>query len=285
LAAQKHQKVEETKGKLGLIINKKQPPRNRILVGIPMTGLLRSEWVIARYNQVIPANWSQTDCIQWIEQYSPLGYLVADARNIIVQKFMDMNFEWLFFIDHDVVLPPMTILTMNEYINKANVPMLSGLYFTKSVPSEPLVYRGRGNSYFGNWRIGDKVWVDGIPMGCTLIHRSIIATMYEHSEVYKAGGIQMRRVFESPAETTFDVDTMSWSNKVGTEDLKFCSRLMEEGLLAKAGWSKLQRKRYPFLIDTRLYCKHIDWNGTQYPAKGEELQYATKKQLKSIGLG
>ena len=54
----------------------------RILVGIPMTGLLRAEWVMARYSQVIPCNWSQVEAVRWLDQNSPIDFSVADARNI-----------------------------------------------------------------------------------------------------------------------------------------------------------------------------------------------------------
>ncbi len=46
---------------------------------------------------------------------------------------------------------------------------ITGLLFlsanatSESVPAEPLIYRGRGNSHFKKWKLGDKVWVDGVP--------------------------------------------------------------------------------------------------------------------------
>jgi hypothetical protein len=42
-------------------------------------------------------------------------------------------------------------------MHQGDIPMLSGLYFTKSLPAEPLIYRGRGNSYYKKWKFGDKV--------------------------------------------------------------------------------------------------------------------------------
>ena len=55
----------------------------RILVGIPTTGNVRMEWVMSRFGRVIPCNWSQTDSLQWLDQYSPIDFLVADARNVL----------------------------------------------------------------------------------------------------------------------------------------------------------------------------------------------------------
>lgn len=248
-------------------------PSNRIMVGIPMLGLLRAEWVLARYGQTIPCNWAQTDAIQWIDAWSPVNFQVADARNIIATACVEKGFEWLFFIDHDVILPPGIILRLNERMQENKVPIWSGLYFTKSTPSEPLVYRGRGNSYYKDWKIGDEVWVDGLPMGCTMIHSSILKVLYNNSEVYEVKGMTARKIFETPARVWFDPEKQSFFSAVGTEDLEFCNRVLRENAFVKAGWKEYDDKQFPFLIDTGLFCRHIDQNGIQFPAHGEELGF------------
>lgn len=246
----------------------------RVMVGIPMTGLLRAEWCIARYGQVIPCNWAQTDGIRWVDSQSPMNYLVADARNSIVKAAVENNFEWLLFIDHDVILPQGFVIKINEYMHKMEVPVLSGLYFTKSIPAEPLIYRGRGSSYYDKWKMGDKVWVDGLPMGCTLIHMSILKEMYNDATEYQYKGETIRQVFETPRRVYIDPQTQNWFTSVGTEDLNWCSKVIQQGYLKRAGWDKIAKKKYPFLIDTSLFCKHISPNGRQYPANGEEKEFS-----------
>lgn len=262
------------------VYTKTVPARKRILVGIPYTGLLRAEWVVARYSQVIPCNWSQVDIIKWLDPHSPLGFLVADARNVVVDEMLKDDFEWLLFIDHDVVMPPGTIVKINEYMLKPDYPIVSGLYFTKSVPSEPLVYRKRGTGYYNKWKLGDKVMVDGVPMGLTLIHRSIIDEIAKISETYTILGENrtLKRIFETPCRTYFDPETHTWNNSVGTEDLEFCSKILENDILEKAGWSDLAKEEYPFLVDTSLFCRHIDFSGVQYPSRGEELEFMNQEK-------
>jgi hypothetical protein len=250
---------------------------NRIMIGIPMTGLLRCEWVLARYGQVIPCNWSQVDCIQFLDQWSPIGFLVAEARNIIASACVEQGFEWLFFIDHDTIIPPNTILKWNDRMLKKDVPVFSGLYFTRSLPSEPLVYRGRGTSYYKDWKVGEEVWVDGLPMGCTMIHSSILKVLYDESpEITLSRGnvtIKVREIFETPARSYFDPEKLSWYTATGTEDMAFCTRVMKDNVFKKAGWPEFQEKEFPFLIDTSVFCKHIDNNGVQYPSNGEEQEF------------
>lgn len=246
--------------------------KKRICIAVPTTGQVRIEWMMARFGQVIPCNWSNGDIFQFFNQYSPLGHAVADARNICVEYCMSNGFEWMFFIDHDVCLPTDTFLKINDYMRKADIPVVCGLYFCKSSHPEPLVFRGRGTSFYDKWKKGDKVWVDGIPMGCTLIHTSLLKVLYDTSEVYTVpttcGPVVVRRVFETPREAWFDPETMRYQTKVGTEDLFWCDRVMKENVFERCGikkYKKFQKKKYPFLIDTSIFCKHIDENGRQYP--------------------
>jgi hypothetical protein len=211
--------------------------------------------------------------IRWLDPHSPLGFLVADARNIIATEAVKGDFDWLFFIDHDVVLPIGTILKINEYMLNPKSPIVSGLYFTKGIPSEPLIYRGRGTGYYPDWNMGDKVWVDGVPMGCTLIDVKLLRAAAANVESYFIEGREVKKIFETPSRTFIDPETGSWNNSSGTEDLEFCTRVMEQGLLKEAGWGKLAKKEFPFILDTGIFCKHIDFNGIQFPQKGEELKF------------
>jgi hypothetical protein len=250
----------------------------RIFVATGITGLLRAEWAMARWNQAAPVNWSKVEYLMWLNQFSPLGFLVAEARNVAVKEFLEKGFEWLVFIDHDVILPPTFLITVNERIMKEKIPIWSGLYFTKSVPSEPLVFRGRGNGYFADWKMGDKVWVDGVPMGCTVIHRSILQVVWDEAEDYEFNGMKMKRVFETPVRIWEDAKTGSWNSVTGTEDLNFCWRIKENGVFRKAGWPEYQKRTHPFLIDTAVFCQHINPDGTRYPAQGEEKFFERKSK-------
>lgn len=273
-------KVKEKKFGGSLIIAKSTPPQRRLMVCIPMTGNLRAEWVMARYGQIIPCNWSLVEHIEWVNTTSPMQFLVADARNLCVNQFLQGGYEWLLFVDHDVCLHPMFLVWMNEYMVKATVPIISGLYFTKSVPAEPLVYRGRGTGYFDKWKIGDKVWVDGLPMGCTLIHHSILETLADEVETVNIMGRNVKKVFESPTRVFYDPEKNELRTSVGTEDLEFCTQIMKRDILGKAGWKSLSKKPYPFLIDTKMFCYHIESNGVKYPAMGEHTKFLSPKQRK-----
>jgi hypothetical protein len=238
---------------------------NRLLIGTPMTGLVRSEWMVARYGQTIPTNWSYIETMQWMSSMIPLEYQVADAENIIAKACVEGNFEWLLFIEHDNVLPPQTFVKLNQYMIKGDVPIVGALYFTKSDPPEPMIYRKPGGGYYADWKLGDKVWCRGLPFGCTLIHGSIIRALWDISPEYEVNGITTRRVFKSPESLFVDPNALDWMIVQGTSDLNFCNQLIEQGIFEKAGWPKYQKKEFPFLVDTSMFVRHIDQNGTQWP--------------------
>ena len=251
--------------------------KQRLFIGIPMTGLLRAEWVLARYGQIMPCNWSSMEFGRVVDQYSPLRFTVADARNIIATQAVEKETEWVWFIDHDVVLPPLATVMINEYMVRKTHPIVAGLYFTKGVPSEPLVYRGRGTGYYADWKMGDVVTCDGHGMGCTLIHTSILKAVYAESESYTIENMPVRRIFTTPNYIVYDPKANIFTLKSGTEDLEFLTRLMKNDIFKKAGWPKFQKKKWPCIVDTNLFCKHIEFDGKMYPIMGEEQKFAKRR--------
>lgn len=245
--------------------SKKNAWQKRVLIFTPTTGLVRVEWVQARYGQIIPTNWSNVEITQFLNPYVPVGYQLADAQNLMAKHVVENDFEWIIYIEHDNVIPPDGFLRFNQYMNEQKVPVVSGLYWLKSDITEPLLYRGRGLSYFKDWKLGDKVWVDGIPFGFRLEHASLIKAAWEKSEKYSVMGVETRRIFKQPGCSWFDEEKGGFVATGGTTDLAWCSRLMDENLFADAGWPEYQKMKYPFLVDTNIFVKHIDQNGQVYP--------------------
>jgi len=241
---------------------------NRVMIATPTEGDIRMEWAAARYGMTIPTNWSTVNVTQFLNPYIPKRFGVADAQNMIVQHAIDKDFEWLWLIEDDTIPPQDAIIRFNKYIRDESHPVVSGLYYTRSIPSEPMIYRGRGTSYFTDWKRGDLVYADGVPTGMLLIHMGIIREMYKESPEYLTlNGHSVRRVFNNPMEMWFDESKGEFGQVTGTSDLDWCTRVMEGNYFEKAGWSKFQKMQYPFLVDTNIFCRHIDRDGTVYPTE------------------
>lgn len=250
------------------VIDSGQSPRIKLQIVTATLGIVRMEWAVRRYGQVIPCNWMTSDLKVGLNTIIPVRYLVADAQNIGAQEAVNKGYEWVLFWEDDVIPPIDLFIKLNEYMRKADIPVVSGLYYTKSEPSEPILYRGRGNSYFDGWKRGDRVWVDGLPTGCLLVHCSLLKIMYQESPEYVALGKKVRKIFETPRKVWYDPETKQHQSGIGTSDLDWCDRAIKEKVLKRAGWPKIAKKKYPFLVDTRIFCNHIDLSsGRQYPSR------------------
>lgn len=231
-----------------------KPPQHRLLIGTPTLGTIRIEWHNAMAGLVVPCNWSMAST-------TPIGYLVADGQNLIAHEALNKGFEWVLFIEDDTVPPIDLLLRLQEHIEKRTVPIVSGLYHVKG-GQEPMVYRGRGTGAFKDWKPGEQVWADGVPTGCLLVHCSILAELSKDAPIYplSSGGqqFQIKRIFESPRRAFTDPATGGYMKLLGTSDLYFCDQVMQKDILKRAGWPKVAKRPYPFLVDTRIRCGHID---------------------------
>lgn len=245
---------------------------NRLLIATPTLGTVKMQWAVARFGQIVPTNWSAVFMNQFMGGYMPEGFLVADAQNLIVQQAIEKDMEWLLFVEDDVIIPPDCFVRLNNYIIRESHPIVSGLYFTKSVPSEPLIYRGRGNGPYYEWSRGDVVNCDGVPNGILLVHMGIMREMWKDAQEYRipyGAQIVTRAVFVTPTRMAFDPETMQCNSTTGTSDLDWCTRVIEGDYIRKAGWTEymdeLEDKRYPLIVDTNIFCRHIAQDGRQYP--------------------
>lgn len=250
---------------------------SRMLIGTPMTGIVRSEWVEARYNQLIPTNWSHAQITQWMSSVIPSCYQVPDAENIIADNFLKGDWEWLLFIESDNVLPPNALVAINEYMIRKEVPIVGGLYFTKGMPPEPMIYRELGKGYYADWKLGDKVWCSGLPFGFTLIHGSIIRELAKIAPDYKLGDKVIKRIFKTPEIGLLGED--GFGSISGTSDLNFCKEIKDQDIFTKAGWPEYAKMEHPFLVDTRIFVKHIDLDGVQWPVTLPEAFLKGEKTL------
>lgn len=242
---------------------------HNILIGVATLGTIRYEWHVHRRNQILPINWQSGEITanHQLDSVASIGYNTEDAQNVCVHHALKNDYEWLLLWEDDVLPPFNALVLLDTYVASKKYPIVSGLYYSKSIPSWPLVFRRRGNGAYLDFTLGDKVWCDGVPTGFILIHTSIIKYVAEHSEEYTApDGNRVRRVFRFPREAWFDPEADAYFAKMGTSDLHFCERVMTEKVYETLGWArKIPDMKYPFLVDTRLLCRQIDLGGRIYP--------------------
>lgn len=247
-----------------LVLKNTEPSyTHRVMLGTPTLGTVRMAWHNAVCGLVVPCNWANSTL-------TPEGFRVDDAQNILVREVVEKDFQWLILLEDDTVPPADLFLRFNEHMKDPKSPLISGLYYLKpgiysSVQPEPLMYRGRGTGAFTGWKAGDAVWVDGVPTGCLLMQGALVRMLYDRAEEYTlhANGsvTKVRRVFHTPRKVFTDVELPSYHKLVGTSDLYLCDQILNDrSILVDAGYPKLAKQKYPFLVDTGIRCGHIDRN-------------------------
>lgn len=148
------------------------------------------------------------------------------ARNEIVKSAQASGVEWLFFLDTDVVAPPDTIIRLMNH----NLPIVSGVYFTRAPPLEPAVWREvLGGKQAIQFQLGQMIEADFIGAGCLLIHMSV----FDHIE-------------KPYFDWTLSFKDFNDFTKGTSEDFDWCKKVRTRG--------------YHVMVDTSIQCRHAITN-------------------------
>ena len=92
-----------------------------------------------------------------------------EARNSIIEQAKKKGVEWLMFIDTDVFIPQNAIAQLMRH----NKKIVSGVYWKKGLPLEPVIYRKFGGGPIFDFEPDQLMPIGGAGLGCCLIHMSV----------------------------------------------------------------------------------------------------------------
>jgi hypothetical protein len=148
-------------------------PERSVSLGFIHGGTVRVEFMISVMNVIgNPLIGNMRNC--------SAGPLIALARNKLVEQFLLDKYEWLWFVDTDIVFREDAINKLCEVADPDTAPIVSAFYYTimdgKKVPA---IYKDspEGHGVFDAVRFypEDKLFeVNGVGAGCLLIHRSVL---------------------------------------------------------------------------------------------------------------
>lgn len=186
-----------------------------VLIVMPSFGQIDTDIVLNLLTQVPPI-------FKNFAYYFPRNMTVAEARNEAFKLALELDAEYVFFRDYDVVAP----LNSLGLLLARDHPLVGGLYYSKEFPPWPLTMKN--GTVTTDWKFGETVECDVIGMGCTLIKVDLFRDMPPPWFATLSGVTEDKNV-------TFR----------HTEDTYFCRRVIaEKGI-------------HPY-IDTALNCVHID---------------------------
>ena len=163
---------------------------------------------------------------------------VAENRNLITDRALEVGAEWIFYVDDDQVLPSFTLTNLLKH----DKDVVSGLYVKRQAPYIPHVYNEEDEKGFCSPKMltplsGGLVKVLATGAGCMLVKTKIFEKL------------------EKPYWRLGQIEPEGWG-----DDLHFCHRVRELGFEI---WADL---------DTRV--GHIS-HGILWPKKEQSGDWST----------
>ena len=230
-----------------------------LLIGVPTLGRpVPLSWAMAFKSLNPPINFNTNF-------FTLYGMPVADARDVIARKAIDLNSKYLFFLGDDVEVPPHTLRQLIFRMEQnPQLGVVGGVYCSKADPPAPLVFKENGNGTYWDWKIGEYFSVIGLGMDCTLIRVDLLR--------------ELRSNWFKTLDRDQFLDGVPQADQ-WTEDLYFCKRVIEE-------------TKYEIFVDTSIICKHWDvYTNKAYSLPSESLPLrklavgAAKKKAVDLGCG
>lgn len=203
----------------------------QVLVCILTREVTSVAWSFGFRNLIIPG------------QYTGLsGLPFAEARDTGCLKCLELGYEWLFFLDDDVIPPPDTILRLMAH----KQPIISGVYHRRANPILPCMLKEvpGGRQWITSYPSG-AFEVDYVGAGCLLIHHSVLQKLPPISPTNRYFEWRVNR-YELP-----EPDRMS-------EDFSFCKHARGHG--------------YKILVDGSIQCKHAGLSQSVTPGVLQPLE-------------
>lgn len=236
------------------------------VIGIPTFGTVSTEWALNFHMLGV-------GLAVYVGYYPVKGKRVDVAKEEICQKAVNDGADWVFLIDDDVMPPPNTLLKMTKMaFGPPYYDIINGVYFSKSEPPMPLMFRGDMKGSYWNWHVGDVVKIDAAGAGCTFIKTKVL-----------------KKIEKELGKPWFSVDynynpedpnDFSPPSAGATEDLYF--------------YKKARTCGFQTWCDTSIQCIHEDRKGGRYyglqpdypqAIPGSDIKPRGKKMILDIGCG
>jgi predicted SAM-dependent methyltransferase len=177
-----------------------------VVVGIPSFGMLSTYFLQARMAQQFPLVSSAIDKIV-------LNKPIAEARNEIVEYALEQNANYIYWLDDDVIPPPETFLKL--YMQQKDI--INGVYWSKSNPPMPLLFRNHLEGPYLDWHIGDLIEIDAAGNGLTLVKTDVYRKIQKElgGPWYSTEYGSFVGVDKSPSNNTEDLYFYWKARKVG----------------------------------------------------------------------
>jgi len=138
------------------------------------------------------------------------NYRVDIAKERLAELAVMNNAQWAFFLDDDVCPPADTLLKMIKlWKSDDKHQVISGVYWSKSDPSVPLIFRGNLEGSFWDWKTTDIIKADGAGAGCLFVDTNVFKKLSKP-------WFSTNYFFEDP-RTIYDMNKWRIGDQLGAE--------------------------------------------------------------------
>lgn len=102
-----------------------------ILIGIPCM-----DNIPARFAHSLVMLRKTGECAVTFE----IGSLIYIGRNNIAKRAIEMNADYVLWLDSDMIFNPDTLIKLMAHMKDKNIDMISGLYFRRVAPFTPVLF-------------------------------------------------------------------------------------------------------------------------------------------------
>ena len=191
--------------------------RPSVLLAILTREIVSTKWAAGFRNLVLPAQSGVS-----FRAGAPFDV----ARNAACTDALQNGFQWLMFLDDDVVAPPDTFARLSQ----SNHDIVSGLYYRRQEPICPVAMTmdADGKStWVTQWNPPNSiVEVDLVGAGCLLIHRRVLERVQSPWFTWEIGR-----------------DDVPKTRSAMSEDFAFCMKAKQAG--------------FKVHLDTSIRCEHV----------------------------
>jgi hypothetical protein len=198
----------------------------RVLVGIATAGSPTKPFIDSLAAMRLPQE------VETLERSVAFGNFVPAQRELIAQDAIAGNYDYLLFLDDDIVFPPNTLAALIETIERdPQTAVVGGLYYSRDSIRPMAVIDWQGDdttsAAIPAFNAHSTDIVDGVGFGCALLRVSALrdlAAPYFPVHIYIER--RTRRV------------------RLCDEDFRYCERVRQSGKTVR--------------LDARIRCTHYD---------------------------
>lgn len=176
------------------------------VIGIPSFGMVSTFFMQSRMSQQFPLVSSAIDKVV-------LGKPIADARNEIVEFALTQGADYIYWLDDDVIAPPDAYMKLYHH----QKDIINGVYWSKSSPPMPLLFRGHLSGPYWDWHVGDLIEIDAAGNGLTLVKTDVYRKISKElgEPWYSTTFSSFKGIDQSPLNNTEDIYFYWKAKKIG----------------------------------------------------------------------